>query len=76
MPVKKERIVFDANFFICMMAIKAGSQVLVNLDKAAKDLRYDYHISEVVFDEVKGPVAFKNKLRAIVFLVYFLEFNI
>ena len=51
MPKKRERIVFDANFFICMLAIKAQN-ILGNLDKAAKDIGFDYYISEVVFKEV------------------------
>jgi hypothetical protein len=65
MPKKKERIVFDANFFICMLAVKAQN-ILVNLDKAAKEIGLDYYISEVVFKEIKAPAQFKNKLRQIV----------
>lgn len=62
---KRQRIVFDANFFICMNAIKAKN-ILLELSKAAKDLNYDYYISTVVFDEVKGRPAFKEKFRNVV----------
>ncbi len=64
MPGKRERIVFDANFFICMLAIKARD-ILNNLSRAAKELNYEYYISEVVFNEIKAPASFKNKLREI-----------
>ncbi len=65
MSAKKEKIVFDANFFICMLSIKAA-KILNNLDNAAKDLGYEYYISEVVFDEIKAPATYKTKLRQIV----------
>ncbi|TFF88647.1 MAG: hypothetical protein EU550_00895 [Promethearchaeota archaeon] len=61
----KEIIVFDANFFICMLSIHAPN-ILSNLDKVAKDLGYQYYMSEVVYNEVRGPHTFKNKLREIV----------
>jgi len=57
----KEIIVFDANFFICMLSIHA-KDVLKNLEKASKDLDLDYYISEVVFSEVKGPHTYRNRL--------------
>ena len=47
----KEIIVFDANFFICMLQIHA-KDVLKNLEKASKDLDLDYYISEIVSKEV------------------------
>ncbi len=65
MPRKNERIVFDANFFICMLAVKAQN-ILGNLADAAKDIGLNYYISEVVFNEIKAPIAFKNKLKEIV----------
>ncbi len=61
----KEIIVFDANFFICCFAIKARN-LLSNLSNAAKDLEYDYYISEVVFNEVKAPHTFKDKFKTII----------
>ncbi len=65
MSKKGERIVFDANFFICMLSVKAKN-ILENLDRAAKDLGLDYYISEVVYDEIKSHTTFKEKLKRIV----------
>ena len=65
MSEKKERIVFDANFFICMLSVKAKN-ILENLSNAAKDLGFNYYISEVVYDEVKAPTTFKEKMKRIV----------
>ena len=65
MSKKGERIVFDANFFICMLAVKAKN-ILENLNRAAKDLELDYYISEVVLNEIKSPTTFKDKLKRIV----------
>ncbi len=65
MPIKKERIVFDANFFICMLQIKARN-FLGNLDKAAEDLGYEYYISQIVFDEIKAPHTYIDKLKSII----------
>ena len=65
MSKKGEQIVFDANFFICMLAVKAKN-ILDNLDRAAKDLGLDYYISEVVNNEIKSPAKFKEKLKRIV----------
>ena len=65
MPRKFEKFVFDANFFICMLQIKAR-KILDNLDVIAQDLGYQYFISEVVLDEIKAPHTFKDKLRTIV----------
>jgi predicted nucleic acid-binding protein len=64
MPAKKEKIIFDANFFICMLQIKARN-ILGNLNKAAEDLGYKYYISQVVFDEIKAPHTYKDKLKSI-----------
>jgi len=47
-----------------MLAIKARD-VLNNLNRAAKDLGFDYYISEVVLNEVKAPNTFKQKMRQI-----------
>ncbi|MFW5895459.1 MAG: hypothetical protein ACOCT9_01815, partial [archaeon] len=58
----KEKIVFDANFFICMLSIKARD-VLFNLHRAAEDLGYDYHISKVVFDEIKASYKFNQDFQ-------------
>ncbi|MFX1417839.1 MAG: hypothetical protein ACFE9N_02840 [Promethearchaeota archaeon] len=65
MPDKKERIVFDANFFICMLQIKARN-ILGNLEKVSEDLGYEYYISQDVFDEIKAPHTYKDKLKSFV----------
>jgi len=65
MSATKEKIVFDANFFICMRAIKAP-MILKNLSSAANDIGLDYYISEVVYNEIKAPVSFKQKFKDIV----------
>jgi len=65
MSTKKERIVFDANFFICMLQIKARN-FLGNLNKAAEDLGYEYYISQTVFDEIKAPHTYIDKLKSII----------
>ncbi|MFX1571933.1 MAG: hypothetical protein ACFFB0_04240 [Promethearchaeota archaeon] len=65
MPRRPERIIFDANFFICMLQIRARN-ILRNLDKAARDLDFKYYISEVVFGEIKAPPTYKEKLKTIV----------
>lgn len=65
MPDKKHKLVFDANFFICMLQIRARN-ILGNLSKVANELGYEYYISEVVFDEIKAPHTYKEKLRQIV----------
>ncbi|MHA2326725.1 MAG: hypothetical protein ACXACB_15055, partial [Promethearchaeota archaeon] len=64
MPDRKEKLVFDANFFICMLQIRARN-IIGNLEKAAKELGYEYYISEVVFNEIKAPHTYKDKLRQI-----------
>lgn len=65
MPQKKEVFIFDANFFIMLLSVKAKN-ILNSLNNAAKELSFLYYISEVVFEEIKGPHTFKDKLRTIV----------
>lgn len=65
MSTRKERIVFDANFFICMLQIKARN-FLGNFNKAAEDLGYEYYISQIVFDEIKAPHTYIDKLKSII----------
>jgi len=64
MSDKKEYLVFDANFFICMLQIRARN-ILGNLEKVAKELGYEYYISDVVFDEIKAPHTYIEKLKQI-----------
>jgi len=68
MPKRKEKIIFDANFFICMLQIRARN-ILGNLNKAAEDLGYDYYISRVVLKEIKAPPTFIEKLQKIINVV-------
>ena len=65
MSKKKEIVVFDANFFICMNSIRAKN-VLGNLDTVASDLGFEYYISAIVFDEIKAPHTFREKFQTIV----------
>ncbi|MFX1311668.1 MAG: hypothetical protein ACFFHD_03510 [Promethearchaeota archaeon] len=65
MPRKPERIIFDANFFICMLQVRAQN-ILRNLDKAAQDLDYEYYISKAVFNEIRAPPTYKEKLKSII----------
>ncbi|TXT67084.1 MAG: hypothetical protein BAJALOKI1v1_190027 [Promethearchaeota archaeon] len=62
---KKEVLVFDANFFICMLSVNAP-EILENLERAGSELGYDYYISERVFNEIKAPTEFKSKLATII----------
>ena len=64
MSDKKEYLVFDANFFICMLQIRARN-IIGNLEKVAKELGYEYYISDVVFDEIKAPHTYIEKLKQI-----------
>ncbi|MFX1379049.1 MAG: tetratricopeptide repeat protein [Promethearchaeota archaeon] len=57
--------VFDANFFICMLQIKARN-ILGNLRKVAEDLGYKYYISQSVFDEIKAPHTYKDKMKTFI----------
>ncbi|TXT58479.1 MAG: hypothetical protein BAJALOKI2v1_360025 [Promethearchaeota archaeon] len=65
MSPQKEFIIFDANFFICMLSIRVKN-VLRNLEKAGKELNLNYYMSQQVFDEVKAPHTFKNTLKRFV----------
>ncbi|MFX1327300.1 MAG: tetratricopeptide repeat protein [Promethearchaeota archaeon] len=62
---KPETFIFDANFFICMLQIKAR-KILGNLESAANDLGYLFYISQVVFEEIKAPHTYKDKLKSII----------
>ena len=75
MSDKKECLVFDANFFICMLQIRARN-ILGNLEKAAKELGYEYYISDIVFDEIKAPHTYKDKLKEILNVVEVLPIEI
>lgn len=68
----KQRIIFDANFFICMLQIKARN-FLNNLEIISEDLGYEYYISQVVLDEVKAPHTYKEKLKNIIHLQKIVE---
>ncbi len=61
----KEKIVFDANFFICAISIRAKN-FLKNLDRAGKELGLDYYISEMVFNEIKAPYTFKDRFKTFI----------
>ncbi|MFX0010370.1 MAG: hypothetical protein ACFE9R_08650 [Candidatus Hermodarchaeota archaeon] len=58
----KEKIIFDANFFICMNSIRARN-ILENLNTASKELNLEYYISDIVFDEIKSSASFREKFR-------------
>ena len=64
MSKKKDKVVFDANFFICMLQIRARN-ILGNLEIAANELDYEFYISKVVFNEIKAPHTYLDKLRQI-----------
>jgi len=57
-----EYIIFDANFFIMLLSVKVRS-ALDKLNKAAKELGFKYHITQVVFNEIKANPTFKDKLK-------------
>ncbi|MFX1385779.1 MAG: tetratricopeptide repeat protein [Promethearchaeota archaeon] len=59
------RFVFDANFFICMLQIKARN-ILGNLKRIAEDLGFEYYISQIVFDEIKAPHTYKDKMKSFI----------
>jgi tetratricopeptide (TPR) repeat protein len=63
--VINEKIVLDANFFIMLLSIKTHS-VLSNLEKASKILGLKYFVSEMVYNEVKAPQTFKDRLKEFV----------
>ncbi|MFX1238959.1 MAG: hypothetical protein ACFE8P_14725, partial [Promethearchaeota archaeon] len=60
-----ERIIFDANFFIMARAIQSRN-LLKNLKEAGEELNLEYHISEVVFNEIKASDNYKNRFKQIV----------
>ncbi|MBD3193944.1 MAG: hypothetical protein GF317_02740 [Candidatus Lokiarchaeota archaeon] len=60
-----ENIIFDANFFICMLSIRARD-ILQNLSKATEELNYNLHISDLVFSEIKAPKSFLTQFKEIV----------
>jgi len=64
MPKKKELIIFDANFFIMLLSIRVR-HTIDNLKKVAEQLDFDYYISEIVFNEIKAPHTYKEKLETI-----------
>ncbi|MBD3215455.1 MAG: hypothetical protein GF311_22790 [Candidatus Lokiarchaeota archaeon] len=59
---KNESIIFDANFFICMLSIEVRD-ILKNLQKAAEELELNLYTTQCVFDEVKAPDEFKKGLE-------------
>ncbi|MHA1641577.1 MAG: tetratricopeptide repeat protein [Promethearchaeota archaeon] len=63
-----EKIVFDANFFICMLSIKA-KDILKNLKQAGNDLGLEYYISKIVFDEIKASHSFKEKFQEFIKII-------
>jgi hypothetical protein len=62
MTAQKEFIIFDANFFICMLSIRVKN-VLRNLEKASKELNLTYYMSQQVFEEVKAPHTFRDSMK-------------
>ena len=60
-----EIIVFDANFFICLLSIHV-KDVLKNLESVGSELGLNYNISEVVFNEVKAPHTYRDRLAEFV----------
>ncbi|MHA1689676.1 MAG: hypothetical protein ACTSYC_04150 [Promethearchaeota archaeon] len=65
MPEKTQKIIFDANFFICMNSIHA-KDFLSNLKKVGEELGYDYYISERVFHEIKASSSFLEEFKEVV----------
>ena len=65
MPLPKQQIVFDANFFICLNSIKAKG-ILKNLKIAGSDLNFEYYISEDVFSEIKAPHTYLEQFKQII----------
>lgn len=64
MPKKKELIIFDANFFIMLLSVGVR-HTIDNLDKVAEQLSFEYYISEMVFNEIKAPHTYKEKLKKV-----------
>lgn len=61
---KQELFIFDANFFIMLLSVRVR-HTLDNLKKVAEQLGFEYYISEVVFNEVRAPHTYKDKLANI-----------
>ncbi len=64
MPKKKELIIFDANFFIMLLSIRVR-HILDNLQEVSEQLGFEYYISETVFNEIKAPLTYKERLAKI-----------
>jgi hypothetical protein len=62
---RKEALIFDANFFICMLSIKV-KKILQKLESAASELGFNYYITENVFNEIKTTDDFKKQLERII----------
>jgi len=62
---RKEALIFDANFFICMLSIKV-KKILQKLESAASELGFNYYITENVFNEIKTSADFKKELERII----------
>ena len=65
MPKKTELIIFDANFFIMLLSVGVR-HTIDNLDKVAEQLSFEYYISEMVFNEIKAPHTYKEKLKKVI----------
>ncbi|MFX0008079.1 MAG: tetratricopeptide repeat protein [Promethearchaeota archaeon] len=59
------RFVFDANFFICMLQVKARN-ILEYLKKVGEELGYNYYISQTVFNEIKAPHTYMDKMKTFI----------
>lgn len=59
------RFVFDANFFICMLQVKARN-ILEYLKKVGEELGYKYYISQTVFNEIKAPHTYMDKMKTFI----------
>jgi len=64
---ENESIIFDANFFICMLSIKVRD-ILKNLQKASEELDFDFYTTQAVFEEIKAPSKFKEELQKIIII--------
>lgn len=58
----REKVIFDANFFICAISVRAKN-FLKNLEAAGKDLGLAYYITDDVFNEIKAPLTFKERFK-------------
>ncbi len=62
---RREALIFDANFFICMLSIKV-KKILQKLEDVASELGFQYYITENVFNEIKTSSDFKEELKRII----------